>query len=57
MDSKSLLADSGVFRALLQKNMNTWKLVKTNLLVPEDTAFISSKSGLLNDAAITELSA
>ena len=35
----------GVFNASLLKDDSSWKLQKTNLLMPEDIAIVSSKSG------------
>ena len=37
---------SDVFCAVMLKNIGTWKFVKTNFLIPEDTAFFSSKASI-----------
>ena len=40
-----VMADMGVFNASLSKDDSSWKLQKTNTLMPEDIAIVSSKSG------------
>ena len=40
-----IMADMGVFNASLLRDDTSWKLQKINLLMPEDIAIVSGKSG------------